>query len=178
MLIGWKSRHIPGRARLSGAIALTLTTLYLFYGVAQNRKAYQAAQTQLSGAAIKYEQLHVYPTLLQPWLRRVVAWVNPHVKVGYYSTLAPQKIAWTTVKHHRQSLRVKALIASPRGQIFKWFSNDQLVAEAPSDEQANIRLHDFRYGMIGAEKQSIWGFEGKVSHDLQVSGEAISKSSG
>ena len=127
-------------------LSLVITTSYLFYGVQQNQVARQAATSQLTAESVKPDQLHVYPTLLQPWLRRIVVWSGSTVKVGFYSTIAPKKIQWATVSHNRESPRVQALIESPRGRLFKWFANDQLVAEQPDKGNAKIRIHDFAMG--------------------------------
>ncbi|MEE2785699.1 MAG: metal-dependent hydrolase [Myxococcota bacterium] len=162
LMVGWRSRSLPRRARGVASAALICSTLYLMYGVHQNQVARDAAFLQLKTEQIKTDSIHVYPTLFQPWLRRIVVWSGSDVMVGFHSNLAPKKIHWTSLPHRRSDPKVKALIQSERGQLFHWFANGQLVASPPSKTQDLVRVMDFRYGLVGDEKQGMWAIEGSV----------------
>ncbi|MEE2785858.1 MAG: metal-dependent hydrolase [Myxococcota bacterium] len=163
LLIGWRSRTRPRRAKRAAAVALVCSLCYLAYAVTQRDETRQTASAQLQEAGVKVDALHVYPTLFQPWLRRIVAWSGPYVLVGFHSTLVPSKIHWTRVPHYRAHPQVKALMDSARGQLFRWFANDQLVAKLPAEQSETVRIMDFRYGFVGREQEGMWAIEGKVA---------------
>lgn len=158
LIIGRVWRRRPAIGARAAWVGLALTTGYLFYGVAQNDRAIDLATTQLAAEGVRPDRVDAYPTLFQPYLRRVVAWTPDAVRVGWISTWQPAPIEWTLVPRVHDP-RVDALRATRRGRLFAWFADHRLVGkvEPAADGGATVELHDFRYGMPYAPDRSMWG---------------------
>ena len=77
-------------------------------------KSLPSRTDQLSEAAIKYEQLHVYPTFCNHGLGEWLLGRSP-CEGWLLLTLAPRNIAWVTQRHHRQSPQEQP--SSPRREV-------------------------------------------------------------
>lgn len=164
--IGRRSRHRPTRARRAAAIALTLTTAYLGYGTWQNHRARTLAVEQLAREGIPVTRVTAFPTLFQPWLRRIVAWQDDAVRVGHLTTWAPHAIQWEHHEFPRDSA-IDALRATPEAALFRWFADGHLaplVRPGPEPGTRLIRLADLRHGFPG-QTDGLWGLEQVVSAD-------------
>ena len=110
-------------------------------------------------------RVEAYPTLFQPWLRRVVVWRTGAVEVGPLSLLVPGPIPFVRREVPADGA-VLALEATPEAALFRWFAND---AVAPSrgrdaDGRERVRLEDVRYGFFGTT-DALWGIEAPVEGD-------------
>jgi inner membrane protein len=159
------------------SVALTLTSGYLFYGLAQNDNAYAHARRQLAEEGQPTADIRVYTTMFQIFLRRIVVHFPDETWVGFISTWAPKKISWR--KHHEvpQSIR-QAILNHPYGKIYQWFTNDELIFK-PHQHGSLTQwdMLDARFGFLGDTLWGIWGRtvtvgpEGQVHpdfHSLQV----------
>ena len=70
-----------------------------------------------------------YPTVLQVYLRRVVARTSTEDRVGYVNMWAPCRIRWSAATRER-SVPVDAVMTTREGRIFRWFAMDQVAATA------------------------------------------------
>ncbi|MBY0280596.1 MAG: metal-dependent hydrolase [Alphaproteobacteria bacterium] len=137
----------------SAAIALTLTTCYLFLGLAENTKAKHLCQQSLketSSAKIK-----VYPTMFQLFLRRVVVEEADQLRFGFISTWSPRPIEWTYLEKPK-NLPSSEFLKDPEVEIFKWFTSGQYAIKY--DESLHqITMIDTRFGFEGPSIFGLWG---------------------
>ncbi len=151
-------------SRCAGVLALALTSAYLFYGLDLNRRTESEATRQLAVAGVAASSVHAYPTLVQPWLRRVVARAGDEVRVGLFSTWEPAPIAWERF-HQEPRPAVEAARATAAGRLFEWFAMGQTAARVrPLCDDADPRLcpveveiEDLRYGYGEGPGESLWG---------------------
>lgn len=156
-------------ARLSILAALTASTLYLFYGVAQNKAVEEMARAQLDREGVAVAQVRVFTTIFQPWLRRITVDEPEGVRVGYASPFQRAAIAWTCFARPRDPA-IDAVRATREGRILDWFADGHLWAiVAPgSDGTKSVRLTDRRYGVPGPTIQGWWGIEARVDANGRV----------
>jgi len=165
LFIGYRSRTRPHRAMWSARIALMLTTLYLCYGVFQNATAQKKGSDQITELGLSVTEVRAYPTLFQPWLRRIVARDAEHVYVTFLNSLNADAGRWIALEHHLDNQRVQALLNTEEGEIFRWFSNEQMVGILPDEVDHPVLIDDFRYGMVTDPTRGIWGMKAKVNMD-------------
>ncbi|MBY0430000.1 MAG: hypothetical protein K2Q10_02285, partial [Rhodospirillales bacterium] len=115
------------------------------------------ARRQLAVDEASGVRVTAYPTILQPFWRRVVAEGEGIVKVGFYSPLAPSRIAWTTYGQAK-SPAVTAAHALPEIKLFAWFSANQTLWQSrPQGDATIIEVRDLRYGLPGGTEAGFWG---------------------
>jgi inner membrane protein len=165
----------PERPALGARIAwasLGLSTAYLFYGQALNRQAENVAHGQLTREGVASAQVHSYPTLLQPWLRRIVVRVpaDGEIRVGFLSLARPRQIGWQRFKPAEGPL-VAAIRQTPEGRLFEWFASGETsarVTRAPG--VVLVEIEDLRYGYGEAPDEGLWGIRGRFEGDRQQPG--------
>ncbi len=161
--IGHAKRDRPALGSRAAWSALGLSTVYLFYGLLLNRQAEGLARGQLSSEAVPGAELRSYPTLLQPWLRRIVVHDRGggEVRVGFLSLLRPRPIAWDRFRPAEGPL-VLALRQTPEGRLFEWFALGETAArvtEAPGGRL--VEIEDLRYGYGERPDEGLWGIRGR-----------------
>lgn len=159
------------RARIAAA-ALAASTAYLFYGWSLNERLEARVARTLRAQAPAGEAVVVraYPTLLQPWLRRVVARTGDVVRVGWTSALAPDAIRWQAFRPERDA-RIDALARTPEGRLFTWFAMDDTAARVrASDDGFVVEIDDLRYGVPGDPRFGMWGVRGYFDRDGALRG--------
>ncbi|MCA9666482.1 MAG: metal-dependent hydrolase [Myxococcales bacterium] len=156
------------RGRRAATIALAATTAYLFVGVWLNHRAEGLAARDLARRGVKVTKVDAYPTLLQLFLRRVVARDDKGaLRVGYLSTLAPQPPRWRRFEPPKDAL-VERLRAAPRGKLLYWFAMGQVAPHLVRDSKGNVvvELDDVRYGLPGtAPWRGFWGVRARFNKD-------------
>lgn len=162
LVLGWRMRA-RSAMRAAGA-ALALSTLYLFFGWSQNDTAERLARAQLAGEGHgAIAAVHAYPSIFQPFLRRVVVEDGAGVRIGFVSTLAPGAIHWTCLARSDEP-RVRALADTEAGRIFAHFAAGRVWPRlVPLDGGGvEVRLTDLRYGFPGDTIAGWWGIEASV----------------
>lgn len=154
------------RARVATYGALALSTIYLFYGLAQNKTVEAMARAQLAREGAESVDTRVYTTIFQPWLRRITIDEPEGARVGYASPFQRNAIAWTCFVRSRDPA-IDAVLATREGRILDWFAGGQVWAiVAPGGDGTKIvRLTDRRYGVPGPTIQGWWGIEARVAAD-------------
>lgn len=166
-----RARDKPRRAQIAALATLTLTSAYIGYCYMQNVKAEEAAAEQLEAAGFEPDRINAYPTVFQPWLRRVVAFSDAEVRVGYLSTWKVVDAEWRTFAIPQDDPRVEAVTATREGQIFAWFAMGQVLPVIIELEgRTQIKLADMRYGLAGADAPSMWGVRAEVTEEAEVVG--------
>ncbi len=156
LLVGRRAREVAV-AQLAALGALVLTTAFLFYGLHLNQAAEAEARRQLAPQATRALTVHAYPTLFQPWLRRVVARDGNLVSVGLLSTWRPHAIAWRSFREAEDG-RVAVALATPEGELFTWFAMGQTTARVVTTTAGDlVEVDDLRYGYGEEPDHGLWG---------------------
>jgi inner membrane protein len=157
LLVGaWRGVAARGAA-LSAAVALVLSTAYLGHGLMLNREAEARAREQLEAEGVRGAEVRAYPTLLQLYLRRLVARQGDEVRVGWLSLWSPQPIAWQRFAGTRDA-RVEAARETGEGRTLEWFAMGQTVASLhPSATGSVVEIDDLRYGFPSRPREGLWG---------------------
>ncbi len=143
------------RERRRTVLALALSSAYLVLGVGLNEFARRDV-AQVLGAS----DVRVYPTVLQPFLRRAVVRDGGEIWVGWHSTLAPGCPFGERFPAPKPSPEARDLAASWEGRIMAWFAMDDvvLVTNRLGDGSATVEMEDLRYGLPGQPpERSMWG---------------------
>lgn len=147
----------PRVARTGAVAALALSTAYLGYGYALNARAAREARRQLAADGWGEARVDAYPTLLQPWLRRVVARQGGHVRVGLLSLWRPHRIAWGRFDEPSPEL-LAALRDSADVDLFVWFAMGQVTWRVVDGVGARtVEIEDLRFGYGDVPDQGLWG---------------------
>jgi inner membrane protein len=147
--------HGPAGSRALGAVVLALTTAYLAYGLWLNRRDAAEARRQLAAEGAPHA-VHCYPTLLQPWFRRVVARSEDEVRVGWMNVGRAEVIHWARVAVGHDPL-LEALRATPDGRMFEWFAGGQTLGRVRREAGgAVVEIDDLRYGYPERPDQGLW----------------------
>lgn len=157
------SARLRPYAQTLASIALTLTTAYLFYGWYINTKADSLARIQLEKEQIAYQDLDVFTTMFQPYLRRVVVREENQLRVGFVSTFAPSPIIWQCQTQAPFPVR-QAILETEEGKLLNWFSGENLSISEVS-QKGEIFVTDARYGVPGESLFGWWGLNFKITTD-------------
>lgn len=147
-----------GFGQKAAVLGLALSTLYLAGGMGLNALAHADVARTL-GVEAQQVRLAVYPTFLQPLLRRVTLKTETQGFSGWYSALRPgcvHGLGYQAV----QDPRIEDLKQSRRGKLFTWFALGDIagnVEEAASGD-ARVSLDDLRYaGLFAPPQFGVWG---------------------
>jgi len=157
--IGARAACSPAGRRRAGAVVLALSTLYLVVGVALNAVAVADTERILARRP-RPPEVRVYPTLLQPFLRRVVARDTDRTWVGLHTTLAPGCTQGDWFSEPARDGRVADLRATWEGGLLGWFAMGETSAhvEPAPGGRSWVSLEDLRYGPLGgAPDRGLWG---------------------
>ena len=156
VIFGYVFHQQKSSVIIVACIALTLTSGYLFYGLAQNNKAYTYARNQLALEGFPNADVRVYPTIFQVFLRRIVVHFPKEIWIGFVTTWVPKKIIW-----HKQSqapLYIRQAILNHRyGKIYDWFTNNELVFCPHEKNPGKWDIFDSRFGLPGFSILGLWG---------------------
>ncbi len=172
LLIGGAQRERPALAARVAWSALGLSTAYLFYGLLLNRQAESTAHSQLAREGVLRAELRSYPTLLQPWLRRIVVRVpaDGEVRVGFLSLLTARPIVWQRFRPADGPL-VLALRETPEGRLFEWFAMGETAARlTETGSGVVVEIEDLRYGYGEQPDEGLWGIRGSFDGDRKPVG--------
>jgi inner membrane protein len=162
---GWLWGERGRVAAMAGLAALVFLVAYEAYGLRLNDRAQAEARRQVESLGAHPDQVHAYPVLLLPWLRRVVVREGDGIAVGWVSTWAPGPIQW-----HRMRGAVGPAVEAARHlesvRLFEWFAMGQTMAalgQAP--EGAWVEIDDLRYGFPDDPGHGLWGVRARVGRD-------------
>jgi len=164
------------RGRRAAVVGLALSTAYLLCGVGLNawaRADVRAALAAPEGAApAAPEALRVYPSLLQPLLRRAVGRDEGRVYVGWHTPLRPGCPKGRWFREPPATAALQKLRASWQGALFHWFALGEVSHYSTALPGGGVRasLEDLRYGGLrGPPQHGIWG----VRADFDAAGRRI-----
>ena len=164
LVLAWRLRAKTW-AGLVSLLALVLSLGYIGYAARLNSDAERFAERQLAAEGVDKAAVTAYPTVLQVYLRRVVARTATEDRVGYVNMWSPCGIRWGSAPRE-QSVPIDAVMATREGKLFRWFAMGQVAATAlPIKEGWNVRVADLRYGIDTDPTDSIFGFIAPVHVD-------------
>ena len=179
-----RARRAGGRA---AALGLVLSTAYLLGGVGLNAYARADVRAALGGGAAGEGGeagaggaalgagggVRVYPSLLQPLLRRAVARQEGRVYVGWHTPLRPGCPTGRWFREPPESPALQKLRASWQGALFHWFALGEVSHTRTALPGGGVRvaLEDLRYGGLrGPPQHGIWGVRADFDAEGRRSG--------
>jgi inner membrane protein len=170
LLVGWARGATSRPARLAAVLALAASTAYIGYGQRLNVRAEALARQQLSAEGVSAADVKAYPTLLQLYLRRVVAREPDAVRVGWISLWRPGPIAWERFALPRHPL-VDVARHTAEGRLFEWFALGQTAATVLDSATGKIvEIDDLRYGFPASPRPGLWGIRVRFDSDGRPTG--------
>lgn len=162
---GWFLRKRFNRAHWSSHLAgaaLVACVVWQGYAWSLNIDAEQAAGQSLKEEGIITAEIESYPTLFQPWFRRMTAETDDAIRVGYYSPLADRPIRWQ-VFAKPDSPFIRELARTAEYRVLERFAMGQIAWQViPEPNGATrIRAHDLRYLGFSDSLQAMWGIEAR-----------------
>ena len=153
--IAWRAR--PRRVAAAGAAALGSLALYECYGLYQNARVEALARRQVEEMGRRPSDVHAYPVLLLPWLRRVVVREGPAHEVAWISAWSPRPAQWYTLPSARGPLVDEARQLEDV-RMFEWFAMGATrpIVEQGAGEQW-VEIDDLRYGFPHDPQRGAWG---------------------
>jgi len=148
--------------RCVSTAALALSWTYLGYGVVLNERAREFVRADLAAAGITDARVTAYPTLLQPYLRRVVVRTDGEIRIGLYTPWREQGAAWSQYELAPPHPAIDALLETREGAIFAWFAMGELntrLSQGP--DGVIVEIDDLRYGSIRDPRRGYWGIRGE-----------------
>jgi len=159
------------RGRLAALAALGISTVYLFFGLWLGFGAEAEVRRQLAAEGIGQARVQCYPTLLQPFLRRVVARTGSEIRVGLFTMWKPSAVPWRKFEVVGDP-RVEHLLDTEEGKIFHWFAMGEISARVvPLDSGYRVEIDDLRYGFYGPPEFGLWGIAAVFDAGGKVIGE-------
>ena len=157
---GFLLRGRMERVRATGFTALAISWSYMLYGVWLNEQAEADVRSALAAEGHTEAVVHTYPTIFQPYLRRVVARTEDEVHVGLYTPFRPGEPVLESFPAAGHPL-IDALGRTPEGVLFTWFAMEEVGGRVtPRDGVFIVELDDLRYGMPGRPAEGFWGIRG------------------
>lgn len=164
VLIGTFARR-PATAVRTAAAALFAIYGYTLYGWALNEAAAGTAARQLAAEGERITRLEAYPTIFQPYWRRIVVDNGDEVLVGFHSALAPRRIEWARLRPDDGPL-VEALAASRAGETLAWFADGNVLWRVRNGAGSTlVEARDLRYGLPGDSVAGFWGVRARLAPD-------------
>ncbi|MEX2643977.1 MAG: metal-dependent hydrolase [Acetobacterales bacterium] len=165
VLYGLLPRVSQLRAMAAGGIALLLTTAYLGYAAWLNEAARELAEEQLADAGTREAKVAAYPTMFQPFLRRLVVHSYPEMRVGYVTMWKPGPIDWARFEPVEHPVLVQ-LGMTRQAFGFYWFAMGQTHGTLRRGEDGTLiaEMHDMRYGVPGQPQRGMWALRAVTRH--------------
>ncbi len=161
-------RHVI--AKRACLLGIAIGAAYLLAGVGLNEWARADARRTLGWAQAEVE---VYPTLMQPLLRRVTAQQGDRRFVGWHTTLQSGCLHGFHFEELRDP-RLDDLRRSRLGKRFIWYALGNVTGGISESEHGKTRvmLEDLRYAGLGTPpRQGLWGIEA----DYDPQGQRVSE---
>jgi inner membrane protein len=156
-------------AHIAGA-AIVLSVGWQVYAWGINEGTKIAGRESLAEQGIDTVEISAYPTLFQPWFRRMTAVTDDAVRVGYYSPLSGQAIEWQTFPKEESAL-IRELSRTMEYRVLERFAMGEIVwrvQELP-DGHTRVEAHDLRYlGFAETELSALWGIAGTFNGDNKL----------
>jgi hypothetical protein len=116
-------------------------------------------------------RVRVYPTMLQPYLRRVVVRTPGEIWIGLYTPWREAGPAFERFRPEPPHPLIDALAQTREGIIFTWFAMGETGARVmPNGDGFTVEINDLRYGFPGEAALGYWGIRGVFDADGRLRG--------
>lgn len=157
--VGLSARIPIAVARGVAAAALLAVGVYTLYGWSVNDRVADAARRHLASEGRLVGQVDAYPTLLQPFYRRVVVEAPDEVLIGFVSVLVERPIRWERFAKGGGPLTV-VVADTWEGEVFRWFADGKVFWRSrPIPTGRAVEGFDLRYGLPDDSVLGFWGIE-------------------
>jgi hypothetical protein len=171
LVAGHALRRRPAGARRIAFAALALSWAYLGYGYALNEHARRDVEQWLGAAGVEDARVRVYPTMLQPYLRRVVVRSAEEIWIGLHTPWRETGPAFERFRPAPPHPLIDALAQTREGTIFTWFAMGETAARITSNgDEFIVEIDDLRYGFPGESALGYWGIRGVFDADGRLQG--------
>ncbi len=163
--VGVAARRRIALARGVGWAALAACWAYVLFAWSINDRVADEARRQLAAEGRPAARVAAYPTIFQPYLRRIVAHDDGEVLIGFHSVLAPARIDWLRLRPD-SGPAVAAAAATPEAAIFAWFADGQLLWQVENGPgRPVVQATDLRYGFPDGSETGLWGIRAPLGPD-------------
>lgn len=176
LVVGARLGPAHRTARRVALLALALSSTYVGYCRFLNLEAERVGRADLAARGVAAEEVRAYPTLFQPYLRRLVARDGNTVWVGWLSLYRPSARApqWSRFEPNAGAA-VAAVRATREGRIFEWFAMGQTAGSVHGGANPagtlTVEIDDIRYGFPAEPGHGLWGMRARVDAEGRVIGE-------
>ena len=171
LVAGWTLRRRIATPRRIAFAALALSCAYLGYAYALNEHARRDVEQWLDAAGVEEARVRVYPTVLQPYLRRVVVRTPEEIWIGLYTPWREAGPAFERFRPQPPHPLIDALAQTREGIIFTWFAMGETAARVtPNGDGFAVEINDVRYGFPGEPVMGFWGIRGVFDADGRLRG--------
>jgi inner membrane protein len=171
LVAGHALRRRPTGARRIAFAALAISWAYLGYGHTLNEHARRDVEQWLGAAGVEDARVRVYPTMLQPYLRRIVVRTAEEVWIGWYTPWRETGPAFERFRPAPPHPLIDALAQTREGTIFTWFAMGETAARiTPNGDGFVVEIDDLRYGFPGESALGYWGIRGVFDADGRLRG--------
>jgi inner membrane protein len=166
LVVGLRAGPASPAARVAALSALALSSAYVGYCRHLNLEAERVARDRRPAELSASAGVRAYPTLFQPWLRRVVAREGAQICVGWLSLWGTPEPQWDCFATAGEEA-LEAARASREVRVFEWFAMGETATRvtAAADGSRVVEIDDIRYGFPGAPADGLWGV--RVEIDAQ-----------
>jgi len=160
LVVGAVVTRRPRLAQDAAFAAIVFIGLWTLGGLAINGTMEDRVRAQEGPGVV----VDAYPTLFQPFYRRLVVQTPEAVRVGYQTVLVDGPVDWQVFPRQDATPAVRVVRESPRGALFAWFAMGQVywTADPLGDGTTRVRGYDLRYGLPGDSTLGFWGVEALV----------------
>lgn len=134
---------VPAKiAQAVAGVAIIVSIIWQVFAWDINEKAQSKAKLDFSTTTA---EIHSYPTLLTPFLRRINVETANHIYIGYWD-FGDEKINWRAYKKQYHPY-IENMKQSRGYKILFWFAKEQVFWRVNTLENGNVRVeaHDLRY---------------------------------
>ncbi|MEQ9143227.1 MAG: metal-dependent hydrolase [Parvibaculaceae bacterium] len=173
---GWLVRRgtfgQPGwSAHMAGA-ALVASVVWQGYAWSVNTQTEDVARAALEKEGVTTARVIAYPTLFQPWFRRLTAETEDAIRVGYYSPLADETIEWRSFPKPQSEL-IRDLSRTMEYRVLERFAMGEIawrIVPTP-DGHTRVEAHDLRYlGYDDNRLAALWGISAVFDRERKLVG--------
>jgi inner membrane protein len=171
LVVGLRAGPASRAARTAALAALAVSSVYVGYCRYLNVAAERLAREEMPPTLSAHVEPRAYPTLFQPWLRRLVAREGTQVCVGWLSLWSSRPVEWgcfTTASPEA----LEAARATREARVFEWFAMGQTAGRVlPRPDGSRVaEFDDIRYGFPDTPQNGLWGVRVELDAEGRVSG--------
>ncbi|MEQ9518972.1 MAG: metal-dependent hydrolase [Parvibaculum sp.] len=160
----------PGWASHMAGAAILLSVMWQGYAWSINDETERTARARLAEEGITSARVIAYPTLFQPWFRRITAETDDAIRVGFYSPLADRPIDWLSYPKPDSEL-ILAFERTREYRILERFAMGEVAwrVDKLADGGTRVEAHDLRYlDFETARLTAMWGIGTEFGPDAKM----------